>query len=124
MLGLGHQHRYYLYRGAADMRKGFDGLSGLVRNEMGRDPLDGDIYIFVNQRRNMVRLLRWDSNGYALYSKRLEQGSYELPQFCEQGAASGALKWTELLLILEGISLQSVRYRKRYVLEEKNKKSG
>jgi transposase len=124
MLGLGHQHRYYLYMRAADMRKSFDGLSGIVRNEMGRDPLNGDVYIFVNHRRNMVKLLQWDYNGYALYSKRLEQGSYELPRLCEHRASSGVLKWSELLLILEGISLQSVRYRKRYVLDKKEAKRG
>ena len=57
MLGLGHQYRYYLYVPATDMRKSFDGLSGLVRNEMNRNPMDGDIYIFLNQRRNFVKLL-------------------------------------------------------------------
>lgn len=122
MLGLGHQHRYYLYGGATDMRKSFDGLSGLVRNQLGRNPLDGDIYIFLNRRRTMVKLLQWDKSGYALYSKRLEQGSYELPKVLHSGQPSGVLKWSELLLILEGISLKSVRYRKRYAPDEKSQK--
>jgi transposase len=122
MLGLGHQHRYYLYGSATDMRKSFDGLSGLVRNELGRNPLDGDIYIFLNRRRTMVKLLQWDKSGYAVYSKRLEQGSYELPKVFHSGQPSGVVKWTDLVLILEGISLKSVRYRKRYAPEEKNKK--
>ena len=124
MLGLGHQHRYYLYVPATDMRKGFDGLSGLVRNKMGRDPLDGEVYIFLNHRRNMVKLLQWDRNGFAIYGKRLERGSYELPKFLEGAAPSGALKWSDLLLVLEGVALQSVRYRKRYVLDKKNEKTG
>mgnify|MGYP003383688112 CR=1 FL=1 len=124
MLGLGHQHRYYLYVPATDMRKGFDGLSGLVRNKMGRDPLDGEVYIFLNHRRNMVKLLQWDRNGFAIYGKRLERGSYELPKSFEGAAASGVLKWSELLLVLEGVALQSVRYRKRYVLDKKNEKTG
>jgi transposase len=120
MLGLGHQHRYYLYGTATDMRKSFDGLSGLVRNELGRNPLDGDIYIFLNRRRTMVKLLQWDKSGYALYSKRLEQGSYELPKVIHIDGKGFVLKWSDLVLILEGISLKSVRYRKRYAPEEKN----
>ena len=57
MLSLGSSHRYYLYRGVTDMRKGFDGLSGLVRNELGRDPLSGDVFVFVNRRRDRMKLL-------------------------------------------------------------------
>ena len=119
MLGLGHQYRYYLYVPATDMRKSFDGLSGLVRNEMNRNPMDGDIYIFLNQRRNFVKLLQWDQSGFALYSKRLERGSYEIPKVIHTGATDKALKWSELMLILAGISLKSVKYRKRYEVPEK-----
>lgn len=120
MLGLGHGHRYHLYLPAADMRKGLDGLGGLVRNEMGRDPLGGEVYIFLNRRRNTVKILQWDRTGYALYAKRLERGTYELPKVIHSGACSQALCWSELLPILEGIQLKSVRYRKRYRVAGKN----
>jgi transposase len=78
MLGLGSQHRFFLYRAATDVRKSFDALTGLVRNELDHNPMDGDIYIFVNHCRNMVKLPQWDKSGFAIYSKRLERGGYEL----------------------------------------------
>jgi len=102
--------RYFFYREPADMRKGFDGLSGLVRSELRRDPLSGDVFVFVNRRRTHVKLLVWDRTGYALYYKRLEAGTFEIPE-------SGTLTWSELVLLLEGVSLSSVRYRKRYRLD-------
>jgi transposase len=98
------------------MRKSFDGLSGLVRNELGRDPMDGEVYVFLNRQRSLIKLLVWDRSGWALWSKRLERGSYELPR----GEGDGVvLSWSELMLILEGISLQSVRHRRRYAVGEK-----
>ena len=75
MLALTGATRIYLYQGAADMRKSFDGLSGLVRAEMDGDPLSGALFVFCNRRRTMVKLLFWDRDGYALYYKRLEQGT-------------------------------------------------
>ena len=107
------------------MRKSFDALSGLVRNELHRNPLDGDVYVFLNRQRNLVKLLQWDRTGYAIYAKRLEQGTYELPKSARsypQGAKEQGvqieLKWAELMLILEGIALKSVRYRKRYEIKK------
>ncbi len=61
------------------MRKSFDGLSGIVQNELKEDPLSGAIFIFLNRRRNQVKLLLWEGDGVSLYHKRLEKGSYELP---------------------------------------------
>jgi transposase len=106
------------------MRKSFDALSGLVRNELKRNPLDGDVYVFLNRQRTLVKLLQWDRTGYAIYAKRLEQGTFELPNaakcYPQQAVATDLrveLKWAELLLILEGIALKSVRYRKRYEIQ-------
>jgi transposase len=112
--------RYYLYRGAADMRKSFDGLCGLVRRELDRDPASGDVFVFLNRRRTHVKLLAWDRSGFALYYKRLEAGTFELLD----GTPGGVLSWRELLLMLEGVSLQSARYRKRFALPEKQQESG
>jgi transposase len=113
MIGLHAQHRYYLYAKPADMRKSFDGLSGLVRNHMDRNPLEGEVYVFLNRQRSIIKLLVWDRTGFSIYSKRLERGSFERPRR-EEGPAAMSLSWEELVLILEGISLGSVRRRKRY----------
>ena len=113
MLGFTAAQRYYLSRQPADMRKSYDGLSGLVRQGLGRDPLSGEVFIFLNRRRTMMKLLVWDRSGFVLWSKRLERGTFELPGKPEQGV-SLVLSWEELVLILEGVSLGSVRHRKRY----------
>ena len=74
MLHLASNQRYYLYQGPTDMRKGFDSLSGMVTTVMQQNPLSGDIYIFFNRRRNKVKLLHWEGDGFGLYYKRLEKG--------------------------------------------------
>lgn len=107
--------RYFLYRHQTDMRKGFDGLSGLVRDGLEKNPLSGDVFIFFNKRRTQVKLLVWDQDGFSIYYKRLESGTYELP-----ATTSPELRSDELMLILQGISLRSVRRRKRYALSENN----
>ena len=109
MLSLSPACRYYLYSQAADMRKGFDSLCALVRDELGKDPLNGDVFIFLNRRRNQVKLLQWDKDGFGLYWKRLEKGTYEHP--LKEGAE---LTPRELMLILQGVFLRSVRIRKRF----------
>lgn len=109
MITFGPQQRYYLYREPTDMRKSFDGLCGLVTQGLGRDPLSGEVFVFVNRRRTHIKLLLWDRSGFVLYYKRLEEGTFELP-------AAGPISWQELVFMLEGISLASARYRKRYTL--------
>lgn len=111
MLSLSAASRYYFYRGVTDFRRGFDGLSGLVRSELGRDPLEGDIFIFLNRKRNQVKLLHFEGDGFALYHKRLEQGTYQLPP---AEASSIQLSSEDLMLLLRGINLESVQRRKRY----------
>lgn len=117
MLSLSASSRYFLYRHSADMRKGFDGLSGLVRNELQKDPLSGDVFIFFNKRRSQVKLLLWERDGFSIYFKRLEHGTYELPSINAQ-SVSLELRSDELMLILQGISLHSVRRRKRFHFSE------
>jgi transposase len=107
MIPFGPAQRYYLYREATDMRKSFDGLCGLVRSGLDRDPLSGDVFVFINRRRTHIKLLVWDRSGFALYYKRLESGTFEMPATAEP-------TWSEMVLLLEGVSLKSVRYRKRY----------
>lgn len=118
MLSLGASHRYWLYAGAADMRKGFDGLCGLVSRELDGDPLSGDVFIFVNRGRNRMKLLLWEEGGLVVWYKRLERGTFELPQSAP-GSSSVPIKWSDLMLIIEGVKLASVQKRKRYSLEKK-----
>lgn len=117
MLTLSPVYHYFLYREKTDMRKGVDGLCGLVRDGLKRDPLSGDIFIFFNRRLNQVKLLLWERDGFSIYYKRLERGTYELPSIAEK-SLSVELRSDELMLILEGICLTSVRRRKRFRFSE------
>lgn len=112
MLGFPQVTRYYLYAGYADMRKSFTGLSGLVLNEMGKELMSGDGFVFINKRRTMIKILVWDRTGFVIYYKRLSSGTFEIPN--KGSGASKELKLSNLLLVLEGVSLESVRWRKRY----------
>lgn len=113
MLVLSSSRRYFLYGKISDMRKGFDSLSGIVRDELKQNPLSGDIFIFFNRRRNQIKLLLFEGDGFSMYYKRLEKGTYEIPA-SENSSASIEIKSDELSLILQGISLISVRRRPRY----------
>ena len=95
------------------MRKGVDSLSGMVMQQMQMNVLSGDVFIFINKKRNQVKLLLWEGDGFSLYYKRLEQGTYELPAF-NGNSNSITISAQQLHLILGGISLNSVRKRKRY----------
>lgn len=96
------------------MRKGFDGLSGLVREGLSKDPLGGDVFIFFNKRRTQVKLLVWEKDGFSIYHKRLERGTYELPA----NPLKTELRNDDLMLILQGICLKSVRRRKRFEIDK------
>ena len=113
MLGLTDRHVYYYYHPAADMRKGFDGLSGLVREQMGSDPLDGSVYLFVNRRRDRMKLLVWESGGFVLYYKRLERGTFELPK-SKIEAPKLQMSWETLVLMIQGIRWEKIVKKKRY----------
>jgi len=109
MLALTYTCRYFLYRLPCDMRFGMYSLSGLVRNELGQDPLSGDVFVFIGKRGNQIRLLQWDGDGFALYIKKLEQGTFEWPAGDEEVITSH-----QLTLLLQGVMLKTVRLRKRY----------
>lgn len=113
MFALTEQHRYYLYRGVADMRKGFDGLSGIVRSELNGDPMDGSVYLFINRRRDRLKILIWAEGGFVLYYKRLESGTYELP-IDDSRTASQSLDWETMVLMIRGIKLERIIRKKRY----------
>ena len=97
------------------MRKGFNGLSGLVLSQMGMDPKDGSVYIFNNRRRTLMKLLVWQQNGFLLYYKRLEQGTFELPKYNLE-KKQVELSQETLMLMINGIKLEKIERRKRYKL--------
>jgi len=121
MFNISKAYRYFMYGKRADMRKGFNGLCGLVRNEFLQNPLSGDVFIFINRPRNRIKLLHWQGDGFAIYYKRLEKGTYEMPEI-NSTSASIELDAQQLLLILEGISLLSVKKRRRYAQHFVDKK--
>lgn len=123
MVSLSSTHHYYLYREPADMRKSFDGLAGLVINRMKRSPMSGEVFIFLNRRREQIRLLVWDRTGFVLYCKRLEKGTFERPKE-DRSAPYKTVSWGELQLILEGVALSSAQWRKRYVQTQQASEGG
>jgi transposase len=77
MLSIAPPPTIYLHSGTTDMRKSFDGLSGIIRGTFGGDPADGSLFLFVNKRRDRIKALWWDGDGYVLWYKRLEEGTFE-----------------------------------------------
>jgi hypothetical protein len=125
MLSFMTRSRYFLYREATDMRKSFDGLSGLVRQNTPHDILSGDVFIFINRRCDRIKLLMWDVSGFALYYKRLEKDTFGKSVFLDKDSStknalskaqktSTELSWSDLVMLLEGIEINSIKRRKRF----------
>jgi len=108
----------YLAVGNTDLRKGFDGLAGIVRSEFRLDPLSGHLFVFTNRRRNLVKILFWDRTGFAVLAKRLSRGSYVLPTAIPDDVDHVEVEAAELALMLEGIDLRGAKRRKRWRREE------
>lgn len=110
MFSLNSQNRYLFYNKPCDMRKSFNGLSGLVINELKRNPISGEVFVFLNKRRTHLKLLHWESGGFVLYYKRLEKGTFTPPKTDENGQMS----WPELILMIEGIEIKKSVQKPRY----------
>ena len=113
MFTLSAENRFHLFSKPTDMRKSFDGLSGLVQNKLGRNPSGGDVFIFINKRRDKIKLLHWQGASFVLYYKRLEKGTFELPRY-DAAAGSISLDYAKLVMIIDGLSIQNIQKRKRY----------
>jgi transposase len=113
MISLPHAVRVFLHTPPTDLRKGFDALSGLVTTAFAQDPTSGHLFLFVNRRRDRLKILYWDRDGLAIWYKRLETGSFQIPAVSHD-AASIEMSPTQLSLILSGIDINSARQRKRY----------
>ena len=113
MISLSHGVRVFLHTPATDLRKGFDALFGLVSTAFSQDPTTGHLFLFVNRRRDRLKILYWDRDGLAIWYKRLETGSFQVPA-PSHDAVSIEMSPTQLSLILSGIDIHSARQRKRY----------
>ena len=112
-LDQGMQVRMYLCVEPADMRRGFDTLAASVKEFLKHDPFSGNLFLFVGRGRDRLKILYWDRDGFALWYKRLEEGTFKLPAF-KDARASVELKATELAMLLEGIDLKSIKRSKRF----------
>jgi transposase len=115
MLTLPANLRLFLADSPVDFRKSFDGLSAIVESEFGMTVSSGDVFVFLNRRSNQVKLLFWERDGLCLVIKRLEAGTFR--RIRREGSTTPQIEIdaTELVLLLEGIDVQSMRRRKRYV---------
>jgi transposase len=113
MFGLGPATRIYLAAGATDMRKGFEGLYGLVRDRLLCEPLSGHIFLFANAQRNRVKALFWDGSGLWVCAKRLEKGRFHWPR-ASDAQLKVVLSHEELALLLGGIDLEETRRLRWY----------
>lgn len=103
--------KIWLYTRPTDMRKSFDGLCALIKQQLNANPLSGELFVFVNQRRTLMKILFFDRTGYSIWFKRLEQGAFQLPSTSGEQAP---LNYTQLKCIMEGIDIHSVKQRLRY----------
>jgi len=114
MLGLGTEDTYYYHITPVDMRKGFNGLSGLVYDHLSQEQGKNIVYAFINKQKNKLKLLHWRPGGFVLYYKRLERGIFELPKYdIEVGLI--VLTYTEMVMILDGISIINTTKNERYL---------
>jgi len=117
MIHISDKCRYLLYNANTDMRKSFHGLAAIVKYKMQQNVLNGDIYIFIIKRRNAIKLLRFEMDGFAIFYKRLEKGTFEIPSH-DHGSTAMLLTDNELIFILKGVALKRIKYRPRYSQNE------
>jgi transposase len=114
MLAISSQAKIYLYAEPVDMRKSFDGLFGIIKSDLHLDVRNGGVFMFLNLRRNRIKLMYWDVDGIAIWMKRLEKNCFQRPLRSPDGKHV-IVDSTELQSILAGIDLSSIKMRKRYV---------
>ena len=120
MIALGLTGRIWLCVAPIDARKSFDTLAAVVTSHLGGDPLSGDLFVFKNRRGDRLKILAWQGDGFTIYMRRLERGTFEFPTAT---AAGIEINLTDLALILGGVELKSVRKRPRYSRPADPKKS-
>jgi transposase len=113
MFTLSSSLRFHLYSRPTDMRKSFDGLSGIVQNHLDRNPCSGEVFLFINRRRDKIKLLHWQGISFTLYYKRLEKGTFELPEY-DSSVGSITLNYTQIVMIIDGLTVKNIQKRKQY----------
>ncbi len=113
MLTLGLSGRIWVCVEPVDGRKSFDGLAAVVTAQLGRDPLSGDLFVFKNRRGDRLKILAWQGDGFALYLRRLERGTFAFP-LGDPDTAEVSVTATELAMILGGVEVQGAKRRTRY----------
>jgi len=111
MLGLAPQVKIFVCTEPTDMRRSFDGLAMMTETIVKEDPLSGHLFVFINRRRDRLKILWWEGDGAAIYYKRLEEGTFEIPAG-ENGRVR--MKQAELAMLLEGVELKGMRRRRRF----------
>ena len=115
---ISHQLRIFLCTEPADMRKNINGLSGLVRKSMTLDPLSGHLFVFRNQRGDRLKVLYFDHDGFAIWYKQLQRGSFRFPDLTNYSSAGLEIDHSTLRLILDGIDLSTIRRQYRYKINQ------
>ena len=113
MFALTSSMSYYLSPCVVDMRKGIYSLYQIVKLELKRDPLSGEVFVFLGKNRRCIKVLYWESDGFLLYHKKLERGTYEVPQNHSDKGDYG-IEWRTFVLMMEGVSIRSAKFRKRF----------
>jgi transposase len=114
MIHLPASVRVYLCLTACDMRKSFDSLHALVHTHLELDPFAGHLFVFMSRRRDRIKILYWDRDGFAIWSKRLEEGTYAIPFAGSKDERRREITAQELGALLSGIDLSTAKRRKRY----------
>jgi len=103
MFTLSSTNSFHFYSQPTDMRKSFDGLSGIIQNTLESNPCNGDVFIFINRRRDKIKLLHWQGISFTLYYKRLEEGAFEVPTY-DPEAGSVILSYTQIVMLVDGLT--------------------
>jgi len=113
MFGLNDTYSYYIYPRYIDMGKGIEGLSELARSKHGGNITNSNVYLFFGQQKSQIKILKWDKDGFVLYQKRLEKGTFEVPRFKSQEGLI-QIKWEAFIMIMRGVPLRNLRFRERF----------
>ncbi len=116
MISIASGSRIFVYTQPTDMRKSFNGLSGLVAEHFDIDLFSGHLFVFFNRKRDYVKILMWDQDGLSLWSKRLESGTFE--KLSRNAEGNFEIDSAELVMMLRGVQIEGSRRRKRYSIDE------
>lgn len=117
MISIASSTRIFVATSPTDMRKGFDGLQGLVSSVLGQDPLSGHLFLFVNRRRDKLKVLYWDGDGLAIWYRRLEQGTFQMPTITGDKTAA-EINREDLIMLIRGLDYENVHRRKRFKITD------